>query len=413
MQCSKHRTGHKMYSMSKYILFFILVLSGLEVFSQSEYSKTPDSIAMFPKKYGAFEHYAFVLNGKVIKQEALLNHPKAELNNIFPYPIRLEGQSYPGAVYFHSEQRFAPPVRYTDQPAYFINGRQVSPYQIRLTKMEAYNHMSKSTQDTIIDGTQYRGSVHVDTDEDFFADRISLPDLIEKYTGLPLENVIVHWRSTRSHYSYEDNIGTIIKNHFPIYSFTINDLSVKALEVERIRFARGEQYVVHLIDNSYRWSKPKATLYFAEPLAIDTVFPCYVPDFDVQENGFFNRHEIEAKPYKGLDFYLKKLSSTMGLAAVKSSTIAQVDSITVQFIVLKDGMIANLKSVEPDKPGHQNILTAIKKNACVWSPVFMGSRPISSFRKLVIFYSKDQKGNIQSLVGLEFRYNIVQAKTNI
>ncbi|CDT17882.1 exported hypothetical protein [Sphingobacterium sp. PM2-P1-29] len=164
--------------MSKYILLFILVLSGLEVFSQSAYSHTPDSAAMFPKKYGAFEHYAFVLNGKVIEHQTLVNNPEAQLNNIFPYPIRLGGRRYLGAVYFHTEARYAPPVRDINLPAYFINGTQISPYQIRSIKMELYRRIAKSAKDTTINGTLYHGSVHVDTDEDYFAARISLPDLI-------------------------------------------------------------------------------------------------------------------------------------------------------------------------------------------------------------------------------------------
>jgi hypothetical protein len=98
----------------------------------------------------------------------------------------------------------------------------------------------------------------------------------------------------------------------------------------------------------------------------------------------------------------------MGLPTVKPSTATQIDSITVQFIVLKDGMIANLKSVVPDKPGHGNMLIAIKKNACIWLPSVQGGRPVFFRRKMVIFYSKDQKGNIQSIDGLKYRYNFVQ-----
>jgi hypothetical protein len=363
---------------------------------------------MFPKKYGAFEHYAFVLNGKVIEHQTLVNNPEAQLNNIFPYPIRLGGRRYLGAVYFHTEARYAPPVRDINLPAYFINGTQVSPYQIRLIKMELYKRIAKSTQDTTINGILYRGSIHVDTDEDFFADRISLPDLIAKYTGLAPEEVIIHWHNTQYRYIYEGDIGMIIKNNFPLYSFTISNLSLKGVRVDRVHFAQGDRYVVHLSDNSYKSSMPKTGLFTGDLLAIDTVFPCYVPDFDVQEDGIFNYVEVEPRPKNGVDFYLKKLSSTMGLPAVKPSTATQADSITVQFIVLKDGMIANLKSVVPDKPGHGNMLNAIKKNACLWLPSVQGGRPVLFRRKMVIFYSKDQKGNIQSIDGLKYRYNFVQ-----
>lgn len=150
VQCSKNRTGNKMFSMNRYILLFILVLSGLQVFSQSTYSNTSDSTALYPKKYGTFKDYAFLLNGKLIKRKALLNNPEAKLNNVFSNSITLEGKSYAGAVYFHTEERYAPHVRYADQPAYFINGRQVSPYQIRLTNVEEYTRIRKSAQDTTI-----------------------------------------------------------------------------------------------------------------------------------------------------------------------------------------------------------------------------------------------------------------------
>ena len=405
MQGRKHQTGNNMYSMNRYILFFIIVLSVLQVFSQSIYSNIHDSAALYPKQYGTFKDYAFLLNGKLIKRKALLNNPEAKLNNVFSNSITLEGKRYAGAVYFHTEERYAPHVRYADQPAYFINGRQVSPYQIRLIKLELYKRISKSAQDTTINGTLYRGSVYVNTDEDFFADRIFLPDLIEMYTGLKPELVTVRWLGFKNRYMDKDDIGTIIGSDLPLYSFKIGNLSVKKIEVNRIHLAQGEQYVVDLIDNSYRRNKPKATLFFEEPLAVDTVFPCYVPDYDMEGIRFFTRHEIEAEPYKGLDFYLKKLSSTLGLPSVKPGTAIQSDSITVQFAVLKDGMITNLKSVQPYKPGHTGILKAIKKNACVWSPAIMGSRQISSLKKLVIFYSIDNKGNIQSLDRVEYRYN--------
>lgn len=405
MQCSKRRTGHKMYSMNRYILLFILVLSGLKVFSQSIYSNTPDRAALFPKRYGTFKDYAFLLNGKLIKRKALLNNPEAKLNNVFSKSITLEGRRYAGAVYFHTEERYAPQVRYADQPAYFINGRQVSPYQIRLIKLEEYTRIRKSAQDTTINGSLYRGSIHVDTDEDFFADRIALPDLIEKYTGLKPELVTVRWLGSQSLYKGENDTVTIIGSNFPLYSFKIGNLSVNKIEVDRVHLAQGERYVVHLSDYSYKWSKSKAALFFEKPLALDTVFPCYVSDFDLQEYSIFTHAQIDPMVYNGLDFYLKKLSSTMELLAVKSSTATQTDSITVQFIVMKNGMITALSSVESDKPGHGDILSAIKKNACVWSPAIMGGRPVFCHKKMAIFYSIDNKGNIQSLDRVEYRYD--------
>lgn len=88
-----------------------------------------------------------------------------------------------------------------------------------MPRTEVYNHISKSAQDTIIKGVPYRSSIQVNTDEDFFGDRISLPELIEKYTDFQPEHVIIYWHSTKYRYTYEDDIGTIIRNYFPLFSF--------------------------------------------------------------------------------------------------------------------------------------------------------------------------------------------------
>ncbi len=384
----------------RHILLILLILSGTRAFSQATYSTNPDSATLFPTKYGAFEDYAFVLNGKVIEQHALINSPGARLNNVFPYAIKLEGHNYRGAVYFHTEERYAPAIRYADDPAYFINGRQISPHNFRLTDAAAYNRIERSAQDTTINGRSYKGVIHVHTDEDFFANRIALPELIAKYTGLPPEQVIVHWRSSGYRYTYEDDIGTIIVENFPMYSFDISRLGLRAVEVDRVRFAEGERYVVHLVDNSYKWSKSKARTIFADPLAVDTAFPCYVTDFDQGDHAIFTSTEIAAQPYQGKGPYLKKLSATMGLSPENHDGSMVLDSITVQFVVLKDGMLTALESTDADKPGHEDILMAIKKSACAWLPAIQGGRPVITSRKITIFYRKDQKGNIRVLDSL-------------
>jgi hypothetical protein len=396
--------------MIRYSLLLFVILLGIRTSSQTVYSSNPDNATLYPTKHGSFENYAFVLNGRVIEQYALTENPGARLNKVFPYAIKLEGRSYLGAVYFHTEEYYAPPVLYAGDPAYLINGKQISPYHFRLTAMEAYNRIEKLTRDTTINGTLYRGSIHVDTDEDFFADRITLPELIEKYTGLPPEDVIVHWRSSRYRYTYEDDIGTIIRDHFPIYSFNISILGVRAVEIDRIRFAEGERYVVHLIDNSYKRMRPKVKTIFEDPLAVNTVFPCYITNFDQADEAIFIYTEITAQPYQGTKAYLKKLTATMGLPAEKPNTAINSDSITVQFIVLRDGMLTALESTDPHKSSHGDILTAIKELACVWSPAIQGGRPMMSWRKMTIHYSKDQKGNIQSLDSLEYRFDISPSK---
>lgn len=397
--------------MKRYLLFIFFLLVGGRAFTQSLYSANPDSASLFPTKYGQFENYAFVLNGNVIEQDSLMNYPGTKLNNVFPYPIQLEGRSYSGAVYFHNKEYYAPPVRYANDPAYFVNGRQVSPYHIRLLKVEAYNKISKTIRDTTIDGKLYKGCIQVDTDEDAFADRISLPELIEKYTDLPLGKVIIHWRGGGYRYTYEDDIGTIINSHFPVHSFSMakidhnTNLGVRAIEIDRVRFAEGERYVVHVVDNTYKWANAKASLIFSNPFTVDTLSPCYLPDFDDGGYSIFNHTEILAQPYKGNTVYLKKLSSSMKLSAEKGSDVV-TDSIAVQFVVLKSGILSRLKSLSPERVCHGDILKAIKKNACIWLPAIQGSRPVHSWVKMKIFYNTDPKGKIQSLDRIEFPHNI-------
>jgi len=121
--------------MKSYMLFIFVLLFAGRTLAQSLYSANPDSASLFPKKHGRFEDYAFVLNGNVIEQDSLMNYFGTKLNTVFPYPIQLEGRSYKGAVYFHNKEYYAPPIRYANDPAYFVNGRQVSPYHIRLLKV--------------------------------------------------------------------------------------------------------------------------------------------------------------------------------------------------------------------------------------------------------------------------------------
>src|SRR5690606_29478382 len=174
-----------------YSLLFLLL--GSCALSQSVYSINPYSATLFPTRHGEFENYAFVLNGKVIEQQSLTHYPGAILNNVFPYAVDLEGQHYLEEVYFHTEEQYAPPVRYADDPAYFINGQQIDRYHCRLTEAEAYTQIKKSSRDTTIGGTLYKGFIHLYTNEDFFANRIALPERIEKHTGLAPEQVIIHW----------------------------------------------------------------------------------------------------------------------------------------------------------------------------------------------------------------------------
>lgn len=403
--------------MKSYVLFIFVLLFEVRASAQSLYSANLDSASLFPTKHGHFENYAFVLNGNVLEQDSLINYPGTKLNTVFPYPIRLGGLHYSGAVYFHNKEYYAPPVRYANDPAYFVNGRQVSPYRIRLLKIEAFNKISKTIPDTTIDGKLYKGTIHIDTDEDVVANRILLPELIEKYTHLPLEKVIVHWRGLGNRYTDEDDIGTIIDTGFPIHSFNlgktdpIGNLGIRTIEIDRVRFAEGERYVVHIVDNTYKWRNAKANLIFSDPLAVDTISPCYLPDFDEDGYSIFTSTEISAQPYKSNKVYLKKLATSMGLSREKAPTAIR-DSIAVQFVVLKNGMLSRLQSLSPERACHGDILKAIKNNACIWSPAIMGGRPVYAWVKMKILYSTDSRGNIRSLDHIGIPYSIRELKIN-
>lgn len=400
--------------MKRHLLLLFCVLLATCVQSQHVYSTNPDSATLFPTVHGSFEQYCFMIDGKAIEQHELVNFPGAKLNIVFPYPAEREGQNYRGILNFHTLERYAPPFLNKNDPAFFINGRQVNPRHFRHTNIADYTRIAKSERDTIINGTRYHGCIWVETDEDFFADRLALPDLIEKHTGLPPERVIVHWRGANRGYSSAAEVGTILTDHFPIYYFSITNpdimpavphpirFNLLAVEVDSIRFAEGIRYVVHLVDLSYTRSTAKAHLFLPNPLAVDTVSPCYVDDFDPGDDFVFTSTEIFPTPYKGEVVYLKKLSAAMGLPADAPVGLAIPDSITVQFIVLRDGMLTAVESTGPKKNGQEKILQAIKRLACVWSPGVMGGRPVLTQRKMTIHYSKDRNGGFLSLNSLVF-----------
>lgn len=432
----------------KYLLFILLVLFGIQACTQktdsSNQSKDhhatdqqrqadegdttkaithnrlqnkPDTANLPPSEHGTFKNYAFVVNSKVIPQQALADYPKAKLDKIFPYSIKLEGNEYRGAVYFHTPKHPAPPVPYADDPAYFINGTQVSPYDIRSSRPEAYSKITKSIRDTLIDGTPYKGSIYVVTDEDFFAERTPLPDLLKKRTGLPLQKVIVNWCGpTKPIYIDGDDVGTVISNNFSIYHIDISKFGLLDVKVDTLRFAEGERYVVHLLVNGYKWgasvnkwrSPEKAQVIFEHPLAVDTDCPCYLTNFDTRGVDKQARHNVELSPvpYPNEAVYLKKLSTTIGLPGKGSKASMTPDSIVVRFTMTKDGMLAGLESIGPEKPEHRDILTAIKRHSCRWSIGIISGFRHQTNRKLTIFYSKDQKGNVQSLDTLAYRYDI-------
>ncbi|MEC3880827.1 hypothetical protein, partial [Parapedobacter sp. 10938] len=110
------------------------------------------------------------------------------------------------------------------------------------------------------------------------------------------------------------------------------------------------------------------------------------------------------KPYGGEETYLKKISTTMGLPDEKPTKHMASDSIAVQFFLTRNAMLAELESTSPDKPGHARILHAIKRNSCLWSAGIQSGRLVpATRRKMTVFYSRDQNGDIRSLDSLEYR----------
>ena len=186
------------------------------------------------------------------------------------------------------------------------------------------------------------------------------------------------------------------------------------MKVERVRFAEDERYVIQLVDKGYRfsnltengWRAPKRTyLVFDDPNGLDPAGPCYLADFDTVGTTIYHRTKIEPKPFQGEAAYLKKLSTIMGLYTDKPITATTQDSITLQFIVLGNGQLTALEAPIPDKPHHKRILQAIKQHSCVWPVASNGNRPLLFWRKITIFYSRDENGDIRSLDSLEYRYN--------
>ncbi|WP_433902626.1 hypothetical protein [Sphingobacterium puteale] len=393
---------------SYYLFMFLLVLITSRTLSQVN-KNVQGSSALFPKNYGQFENYKFILNGEIIKHEDLVNYPGAVLDRSFPYSTTAKSK-YQGVVYFHTPwYPPSPSDKYAEDPAYFINNVQVNPYTIRSSKAEYYKQIRRSAQDTLIDGIRYKGSIHVDTDEDFFADRIALPELIRRYTGLPMEQVIVHWHGK---YLNQLNPGVTIHHNFKLYY--VDPRGLGQIKVDRVRFAEGERYFVNLVDQGYPfsyftekgWRSPQHTyLVFNEPRVFDPDAPCYLADFDTIGKKIYHRAKEEPRPLGGEEVYLKKLSTIMGLFNGKLKGTTHLDSMMVQFIVLGNGQITGLESVGLQQPDHINMLKAIKQHSCVWPVVWEDRRVLLFRRKMIIFFHRDKKGKMKSLDRLEYRHD--------
>ena len=425
---SKARVLSLLIKIMKHALFFLLVLFGLPAcFQQSKPDSRhdaestpvndlnnpdtkPETLDPVLTERVEFKNYVFVLDGEVIGQGALSNYPNASLHAVLPYDTTLQGRKYSGAVLFHTRQRSVPPILYADDPAYFINGTQVSPHNIRWSRPETYNHINKSTRDTMINGKRYTGSVHVNAEEDFFAGRITLSEFLAGYRDIPpIKDIVVHWHSSDGHRGRDSTLGIVIQDHFPLYY--INPKSIRSIEFSPIQFAESQKYIIHLIDDWYwsgsgssdKWrSQVKARTIFADPLAIDTACPCYATNIDTVNSDIFEFTELKPEPYQGELVYLKKLADFMGLAPSQTAGPTIPDSTTVQFIVANTGMLTGIAAIGPGKANNDKILGAIKRHSCAWSLGMFSGRPVLTKRKITFFYSRDQDGGIRSLDSLEY-----------
>lgn len=394
----------------KCLLLFVIMMVIMHVARSQQFrANAPNSTLLYPKQYGTFENYVFILNGGIIEKQELLNYPEARLGRVFNYTSSIK-RMYEGVVYFHTPwYPPSPPDEYANDPAYFINSIQVSPYIVRSSLTEQYTSIKRSEQDTLIDGIVYKGSIHIDTEEDFFAHRMTISEIVKKYTGLPIKDVIVHWRND---FCNIQNPGLIIQDHFPLYYFDLKGL--QEVKVDRIPFAGGERYFIHLVDEGYPYdhfpeksfrSTLKSDMIFDYPMDFDPEAPCYEEKFNSAIYDIHHRAKSESKPFGGEEDYIKKLANNMGLQTIKPPAKTTQDSILVQFIVLWKGGITDLESLSPQKPAHTKILQAIKHYSCVWSGAEENGTLLLFRRKMAIFYSKDKEENIRSLDRLEYRYD--------
>ncbi len=153
---------------ARYAMLFFLISFGTLSCLQGQHSRNPDfqypaqdtlfsKDSLFLNGYGEFEGYAIMLDGKKIEWEVLTDYPEAWLERLDPGPFLHETYWYPGVLYFKTSEQFIPPPGH----AYFINGRQVTYYDLRRSRPEAYTRIEKSDQDSLIDGIYYKGAIQM------------------------------------------------------------------------------------------------------------------------------------------------------------------------------------------------------------------------------------------------------------
>src|SRR5690606_35328837 len=119
----------------KYFLYLLLTLYGFLACSQQGGTANSTSSSA---DYGTFEGYAFVLDGTTISHKDSPEYPDAILYKIFPEGVKLDGHAYAGAIDFSRSKHSLLPDPYANDPAWFINGSQVSSFDIRSSRPELY-----------------------------------------------------------------------------------------------------------------------------------------------------------------------------------------------------------------------------------------------------------------------------------
>lgn len=388
----------------KNLILLAFILLGTNADSQQKNITAEISRVINEIKVGAFDNYAFVVDGTVINRNKLIDFQQAEIFDIYPFNKVIEGKNYLGVVYFHTKKDQAQPVRFSEDPAWFLNGRQVSSFNIRETSPEYYTQIVKSTNDTIINNRLYKGSIHITTEENYFDIRTSLAQLLVNYREIDPKQTTLFWfRSIPSIANIPDI--SMFQNNLSINYLDKGD--EEKIKIDSLQFAGGKRIIFQVVNGGNRLSKPtlyggsnKAIAIFKNPLMIDTECACYLPNFNKDSVDIFESVELMPKPYDGEENYLNKLATTLVLSTGKTSTVQ--DSISIKFLVSNLGLLSNLESHSSSTTANASILHAIKKNACLWTPGVQSGRFVHTSRQMKIFYSKDQKGNIKSLDKLSY-----------
>lgn len=389
----------------KNLTFLIFILWGIpnDIPKNNSIVETTRSINKI--EIGTFDNYAFVVDGKIIDRNQLIDFPDIEIFDIYPFYKTIEGKEYKGAIYFNTNEQQTQSVRFAEDPAWFINGIQVSSFNIRETYPEYYTRIVKSTKDTIIENKLYRGSIHITTDENYFDIRTSLAQLLVNYREIDPNQTTLFW------YRSIPFVANI-----PDISMFQNNLSINYLDkgdeekvkIDSLQFAGGKRIILQVVNGGNRFSKPtlygssnKAITIFNDPLMVDAECTCYLSNFNKDSVDIFESVELMPRPYDGEENYLNKLATTLELSTEKTSAVQ--DSISIRFLVSKLGLLSNLESHSPNTTSNASILRSIKKNSCLWTPGVQSGRFVYTSRQMKIFYSKDEKGNIYSLDKIEYK----------